>query len=258
MTGTVKLTSAGGGSVSMVTPSTGSNRTVTLPDADITIPNALPGATEGYSKNVLSAQGDILYASGANTLARLAKGTAGKVLKMNSGATAPEWGSGAEVSVTAETAWTTLGTGNDVTITGIAAGAKRLTLLVRHASFTGSNEFEVEIGDAGGIETSGYVHASWYLGSSQDGTQPVTDCFQTYNINSTSVAMGHRYDFRRWDDGTHEWMMEGLIVYNTGTSGVTFGMTGFKTLSAELTQIRLGAHASDTFDSGEYKLFTWT
>ena len=37
-------------------------------------------------------QGDILYATAADTLARLAKGTAGQVLKMNSGATAPEWG----------------------------------------------------------------------------------------------------------------------------------------------------------------------
>jgi len=91
MTGKVKLVSAGGGSVSLATPSTGSNRTLTLPDADVTIPNAIPSADAGYSKNVLTTQGDTLYASGANTLARLAKGTAGQTLKMNSGATAPEW-----------------------------------------------------------------------------------------------------------------------------------------------------------------------
>jgi hypothetical protein len=39
----------------------------------------------------VSAAGDLLYASGANALARLAKGTALQVLQMNSGATAPEW-----------------------------------------------------------------------------------------------------------------------------------------------------------------------
>lgn len=37
--------------------------------------------------------GDILYATGATTLAKLAKGTALQFLQMNSGATAPEWGS---------------------------------------------------------------------------------------------------------------------------------------------------------------------
>lgn len=37
------------------------------------------------------AAGDILYATAADTLTRLPKGTAGQVLTVNSGATAPEW-----------------------------------------------------------------------------------------------------------------------------------------------------------------------
>ena len=40
------------------------------------------------------AQGDVLYASGTNTLAKLTKGTATQVLTMNAGATAPEWAAG--------------------------------------------------------------------------------------------------------------------------------------------------------------------
>ena len=84
MTGKVKLVSAGGGSVSLATPSTGSNRTVTLPDADLTIPVT-------NSSTTLTTQGDILYRDGSG-IQRLPKGAAGKVLKMNSGATAPEWG----------------------------------------------------------------------------------------------------------------------------------------------------------------------
>lgn len=39
--------------------------------------------------------GDILYASGATTLAKLGIGTAGQVLKTNGGATAPQWSSAA-------------------------------------------------------------------------------------------------------------------------------------------------------------------
>jgi len=35
--------------------------------------------------------GDLVYATGATTLAKLAKGTAGQMMVMNSGATAPEW-----------------------------------------------------------------------------------------------------------------------------------------------------------------------
>ena len=37
--------------------------------------------------------GDVLYATGSTTLAKLAKGTAEQVLAMNAGADAPDWGS---------------------------------------------------------------------------------------------------------------------------------------------------------------------
>lgn len=63
------------------------------------------------------AQGDITY-RGASAYERLAKGTAGQVLKMNSGATAPEWGTDSAVDLTADQSWTgsqraTLVTDND-------------------------------------------------------------------------------------------------------------------------------------------------
>ena len=40
---------------------------------------------------VMTVAGDMVYATAANTLARLAKGSAGQFLRMNALATAPEW-----------------------------------------------------------------------------------------------------------------------------------------------------------------------
>ena len=40
---------------------------------------------------VIDAAGDLVYGTAADTLGRLAIGTAGQVLQVNSGATAPEW-----------------------------------------------------------------------------------------------------------------------------------------------------------------------
>jgi hypothetical protein len=45
------------------------------------------------------AAGDIVYGTGADTFTKLSLGTAGQVLKVNSGATAPEWGSAAAAFV---------------------------------------------------------------------------------------------------------------------------------------------------------------
>jgi hypothetical protein len=53
--------------------------------------SAIPDITGLMAKAILEAAGDIIYASGASTPTRLAKGTAGQVLTMNAGATAPEW-----------------------------------------------------------------------------------------------------------------------------------------------------------------------
>ncbi|HKZ20299.1 MAG TPA: hypothetical protein VJQ57_09330 [Acidimicrobiia bacterium] len=50
----------------------------------------------------LTTTGDTLYASAANTASRLAIGTAGQVLKVNSGATAPEWGQVAAAGIASD------------------------------------------------------------------------------------------------------------------------------------------------------------
>jgi hypothetical protein len=64
-------------------------------------------------EDVLSAQGDLLY-RGASSETRLPIGTAGQVLKVNSGETAPEWGSiSGSISVT----------GSDLTLSGATGTA---------------------------------------------------------------------------------------------------------------------------------------
>jgi hypothetical protein len=50
------------------------------------------------STDLITTAGDILYGTAADTVARLGIGTAGQVLKVNSGATAPEWGSASATS----------------------------------------------------------------------------------------------------------------------------------------------------------------
>jgi hypothetical protein len=76
--------------------------------------------------------GDMDYYTGATTKARLPKGTAGQVLSMNAGATAPEWGySGGVVKRQggSATIWSTPGTNNYVpTASKIQAGVIAITL----------------------------------------------------------------------------------------------------------------------------------
>jgi hypothetical protein len=115
--------------------------------------------------------GDMFYASSATTLARKAKGTAGQVLKMNSGATAPEWGTpkisdsffvDAALSLS-QTSWTDIANATvDVTVPGVST-------LVTMASFYTTKQ------------TDGSVYFRWMI----DGTAQPESKFE-YHVGSVS------------------------------------------------------------------------
>ena len=76
--------------------------TITIPTgATFTIVDGLPVASGGTGLASFTA-GDILYATGSTTLAKLGKGTARQGLQTNSGATAPEWAASPQSVLTAE------------------------------------------------------------------------------------------------------------------------------------------------------------
>ena len=76
------------------------------------------------------AAGDLVYGTGADTFTKLSLGTAGKVLTVNSGATAPEWATPASSSGMTLISTTTL-TGSSVTLSSIPGTYKNLQLIVR-------------------------------------------------------------------------------------------------------------------------------
>ena len=92
MASKIKVDQIAGSTGSTVTVPTGQTLTVT----DGIAPSSLQTVTEtkGGTGQTAYTQGDILYASATNTLAKLPKGAAGTTLTMNSGGTLPEWSAG--------------------------------------------------------------------------------------------------------------------------------------------------------------------
>lgn len=83
--------------------------------------------------------GDLLYATGADTLVRLPKGTAGQQLRMNSGATAPEWATPTAVSGFDLLGTITTTSGATATLSGLTlTGYKFLRLVLNGVSTNGS------------------------------------------------------------------------------------------------------------------------
>lgn len=154
----------GGGSSGAVTigvdaASTSAAGVVQLSDSTSTTSSVLastPTATKSaydlaaaaIPKSTVTTAGDVIYATGSGAVTRLGIGTAGQVLKVNSGATAPEWGaagsSGKVLQViqgTTSTATTINGgvladTNLTATITPSATNSKVLVMISQYCKNT--------------------------------------------------------------------------------------------------------------------------
>ncbi len=85
------ITRTGAGTAAVRSVASGTGITVTNGDGVSGNPTVAVTGSLSSLAGLSLVQGDILYVTAANTLARLPKGTAGQALVMNTGATAPEW-----------------------------------------------------------------------------------------------------------------------------------------------------------------------
>jgi hypothetical protein len=130
--------------------------------------------------NPMTTTGDTIYSSSGSTPARLGIGTAGQVLQVNSGATAPEWAT----PVAAGANWSLLNAGGTaltgaqtVTVSGIS-GKDKIMVLVDGASSASANSLiYVRLNTDTG--SNYYIYgANWY--------NPATYAASNYNAISGS------------------------------------------------------------------------
>ena len=125
----------------------------------------------------VSAQGDILYASSSNALAALGIGTAGQVLRVNSGASAPEWVNGGMTLIEEKEA---TGTVASFDFTSIPSIYKHLKIFLAGRGDNSSDFVSLLLrfnGDTGNY----YDHVEFYIAS--DGTE----------ANNDSGGIGYSY-----------------------------------------------------------------
>lgn len=143
---------------------------------------------------------------------------------------------------------TTSGTSKDF---NIPSGAKEITISFSGVSLSGTSDLLVQIGDAGGFETTGYVSST----ATATGDNSSTAGFVLRLASATNVAYGHMH-LSLVDAAAFEWVSShsARVAATTCTTG-----GGNKALSAELTQVRITTvNGTDTFDAGKanvsYKL----
>ena len=174
----------------------------------------------------------------------------------------PVFSAGSGVGLTRATEVDTT-SGTAIDFTGIPSGTKFIKLIGANVSHNGAGGVPdgyhiIQLGDAGGFETSGYDGSFFEQNSAgSDGVcRDITNSSTgtngtawpaTKNTNA-AASMNITVDMRLIDEDTFTWAYSFISSFN-GT-GVELG-AGNKSLSAELTQVRYKTMGGYTFDAGK-------
>ena len=136
--------------------------------------------------------------------------------------------------------------GTSITFGSIPAGTTTIHVNFVGVSTDGTQELQLRIGDAGGIETSGYISGSVRVASSAHDIDSDSGCFKVSSENAAGDVYHGTMILSLEDATAFTWCSFGVLNHSGSATGFS---AGSKSLSAELTQIYLWA-AGDDFDAG--------
>lgn len=185
---------------------------------------------------------------------KLARGNSGAttqdILSVNASGAVTLTNGGAITLATAQAS--TSGTAID--FTGIPSWVKIITVLTSGISTNGGSNFLCQLGDSGGLETTGYSGAISVIALSTVLTETSTGAAGAIIVASGGAGdvLSHRFTISLLDPATNLWVI-------SGTYGRTDTLTGLftitKSLSATLDRIRITtANGTDTFDAGKINI----
>lgn len=156
----------------------------------------------------------------------------------------PAYTRGTAVSLTTQTS---------VDFTSIPAGTFKIEITFAALSTNGTSAPIIQLGDSGGIETTGYTGAATNLtnAAAVQSTNLASGFLLSGSVVAASVLQG------KIDLVLHDALNTWVATGSTGGSNAAFTVqiAGFKTLSAELDRVRLTTvGGADQFDAGSINI----
>ena len=144
--------------------------------------------------------------------------------------------------------------GTSIDFTGIPSYAKRITVMFDGVSSSGTSLWLLQLGDSGGVETSGYLGSSGRSGSSTAASSATNAAGATL-LNSVAAASTYCGSIKvELLNGT-TWVINGLVGDMASGNPTMYYSAVSKTLSAALDRIRITTvNGTDTFDAGSINI----
>jgi hypothetical protein len=136
--------------------------------------------------------------------------------------------------------------GTSIDFTGIPAWAKRITVMFAGLSLSGSATAQIQLGDSGGVETTGYLSGCGRYVSGGAAANSTTGLLITNASTSGSVWHGISTIVLI---NSNQWAQSVSFGFSNGANAGSGG--GSKTLSDTLDRIRItSSNGTDTFTAG--------
>ena len=145
--------------------------------------------------------------------------------------------------------------GTSIDFTGIPSWVKRITVMLSNVSSSGTSNWQIQLGDSGGVETTSYSAAVSRIGSTGAVNTTATTGFLINNsVVATSTFLATA-QITLIDSATNTWVCFGTLnSSDSANSGSVFN--GSKATSATLDRVRITtANGTDTFDAGTINIF---
>lgn len=137
--------------------------------------------------------------------------------------------------------------GTNIDFASIPSGVRRIDITFEGVGTNGTSNFLVQLGDAGGIEDTGYVAACSRIASGGVADSSSTAGFPIAYANASHVTHATMTLVLK-DSAGFTWSSSHAGAETSTPQSLCGG--GTKSLSAELTQLRITTVSGDTFDAG--------
>jgi hypothetical protein len=138
--------------------------------------------------------------------------------------------------------------GTSIDFTGIPAWVEKITVMFSGVSTNGSSNLLVQLGDSGGVETTGYTSV---VGNNAATATSTAGLIATSNGAAGSVLSGIMTII---SISTNAWV-SGVTLGDTTNTQTPYAGGGSKSTSATLDRVRITTvNGTDTFDAGSINI----
>jgi hypothetical protein len=146
--------------------------------------------------------------------------------------------------------------GTSIDFTGIPSWVKRITVMLDGVSTNGASNIIAQLGDSGGVETTGYLTANAIIAAANNTTRlskyttyfPITWAEASTYLNYGNIVFTNL--------SSNVWTGTGVFYQDQGGGDAhVISVSGSKSLSATLDRLRIStAGGTATFDAGSINI----